>query len=282
MQIFHNIFELREKLSFFQQNSKRIGFVPTMGALHQGHLSLIEQAKAENDIVVCSIYVNPTQFNNPEDLAKYPRLLEADAQMLDSVGCDILFAPTDAQMYPAPAKVKFNFGFLETVMEGKFRPGHFNGVAIVVSKLFHIVMPQKAYFGQKDLQQYCVIQQLTNDLSFPIEVVRCQIVREANGLAMSSRNKRLSPEQIEISANIYKALQMAEGMLKTHNVEQIQKQVQDFFVTLQGIELEYFEIVDAYSLENVSEMASHSSPIALCIAAFVGEVRLIDNLWVEN
>lgn len=282
MQIFQNISKLRENLFAIQQQSKKIGFVPTMGALHQGHLSLIRQAKAENDVVVCSIYVNPTQFNNPQDLAKYPRLLDSDAEMLRSVDCDILFAPTDTEMYPEPTKVKFDFGFLETTMEGKFRPGHFNGVALVVSKLFHIVMPHKAYFGQKDLQQYLVIKQLTSDLSFPIEIVRCQIIREENGLAMSSRNKRLNTEQIQIASNIYKALQMAEKMLRTHTPEQIQSQIQIFFSEIKEIELEYFEIADAYTLESITDLQKHSQPKALCIAAFVGEVRLIDNLWVEN
>ncbi|KOY88132.1 pantoate--beta-alanine ligase [bacterium 336/3] len=281
MQIFQNISKLTEMLLVLQQQSQKIGFVPTMGALHQGHLALIKQAKAENDIVVCSIYVNPTQFNNPDDLAKYPRILDADAEMLRSVGCDILFAPIDAEMYPEPAKIKFDFGFLETTMEGKFRPGHFNGVALVVSKLFHIVMPHKAYFGQKDLQQYLVIKQLTSDLSFPIEIVRCQIVREENGLAMSSRNKRLSTEQIQIASNIYKALQMAEKMLNTHSLEQIQEQVQIFFAQIEGIELEYFEIADAQTLENIPNLQKHSKAKALCVAAFVGEVRLIDNLWVD-
>jgi pantoate--beta-alanine ligase len=281
MQIFYEISSLRSFLALARKNGKTIGFVPTMGALHEGHLSLIRKAQEENDLVVCSIYVNPTQFNNPDDLAKYPRLLETDAEMLRKVGCHVLFAPTDTEMYPTKPQLKFQFGFLETVMEGKFRQGHFSGVALVVSKLFHIVMPDKAYFGQKDLQQYLIIHQLVRELSFPIEVVRCPIVRETNGLAMSSRNKRLNTQQIQIASHIFEALQMAKQMLSSHPIAYVQQHIRTFFSTIEGIELEYFEIVDAYTLESITDDEKYMKPLALCIAAFVGEVRLIDNLLID-
>lgn len=276
MQVFHTIQDLRKNLANLRLQGKSIGFVPTMGALHQGHLELVKRAMQENDCVVCSIYVNPTQFNNPEDLAKYPRILEEDKTMLQNMGCHILFAPNDAEMYPKPTQTKFQFGNLEMVMEGKFRAGHFNGVAIVVSKLFHIVMPRKAYFGQKDLQQYLIIKSLVEDLAFPIELVCCPIVRESNGLAMSSRNRRLSRHEQEIATHLFKALKIAEELLKSASTNQIKTKVADYLSKFPEIKLEYFEIVDGETLECI-ELPTPKA-IALCIAAFVGGVRLIDNI----
>jgi pantoate--beta-alanine ligase len=276
MRVFSVIKDLQKCLNEVRLSQKSIGFVPTMGALHQGHLALIKQAKAENDFVVCSIYVNPTQFNNAEDLAKYPRVLEADKVLLESVGCDALFAPSDAEMYPTPSTLQFNFGALEDVMEGKFRTGHFNGVALVVSKLFHSVMPDRAYFGQKDLQQYLIIKTLVEDLAFPLELILCPIVRESNGLAMSSRNRRLSPHQQEIAAHLFKALQLAEKLLPQTPTNAIKQAVQNYLQQFPEIELEYFEIVDAQTLQAVALPSNR--PVALCIAAYVAGVRLIDNL----
>lgn len=280
MRVFHLIRDLQKYLKELRQSQKTIGFVPTMGALHQGHLSLITQAKQENDLVVCSIYVNPTQFNNAEDLAKYPRIIEADKQLLEQIDCDVLFVPSDAEMYPKPTTLKFNFGALENVMEGKFRSGHFNGVATVVSKLFHCVMPDKAYFGQKDLQQCLIVRRLVEDLSFPLELVICPTVRESNGLAMSSRNKRLSQEEQNIATHLYKALQLAKTHLQNNNpIEQVKTAVSDYLQNISAISLEYFEIADGENLQAVNQPSYR--PLALCIAAFVGGVRLIDNILME-
>ncbi|GIV39610.1 MAG: pantothenate synthetase [Thermonema sp.] len=264
----------------FKKEGKSIGFIPTMGALHEGHLSLVRRAKEENDVVVCSIFVNPTQFNDPTDLAKYPRTLEADRRLLESVGCDLLFAPQEQEMYPAPPVLRFSFGHLEQVMEGAHRPGHFNGVALVVSKLFHIVQPNKAYFGQKDYQQYLIIRQLVADLSFPVEVVPCPIVREADGLAMSSRNRRLTPAQRREAVILYQTLQEAkQRLLNGVSVEEVKKWVASVFAPLQkkDIRLEYFEVADGYTLSAVKDIHRHKE-VVLCIAAYVGEVRLIDNV----
>lgn len=256
--------------------------MPTMGALHEGHLSLVRQSESENDFTVVSIYVNPAQFNNPDDLVKYPRTLESDRHMLEGAGCEVLFAPDDREMYPAPVRLRMNFGALEEVMEGKFRPGHFNGVAIVVSRLFHIVEPQTAYFGQKDLQQFAVISQLVQDLAFPVQLVRCPVVREADGLAMSSRNRRIDPEGRQVAVTLSYALREAEeALLKTKSTEIARAVAGRIFYPLEGVFLEYFEIADARTLEPVQELDNHQE-IALCVAACVGDVRLIDNRIVSR
>ncbi|GAB4128096.1 MAG: pantoate--beta-alanine ligase [Raineya sp.] len=279
MQVFYTIRDVQKYLQTLRLQGRTIGFVPTMGALHQGHLELVKRAKSENHCVVCSVYVNPTQFNNAEDLAKYPRILEADKTLLESIGCDVLFAPNDAEMYPKPSLLRFHFGNLEEVMEGKFRAGHFNGVATIVSKLFHCILPDKAYFGQKDLQQCLIIKRLVEDLSFPLQLVICPIVREANGLAMSSRNRRLSQEEQELATNLFKALQMAENLLPSTPFEQIKEKVASYLGQF-PIELEYFEIADGETLQPINTLTKR--PIALCIAAFVGGVRLIDNILLQN
>jgi pantoate--beta-alanine ligase len=276
MLIFTTSKDLQNHLQKIKQQNCSIGFVPTMGALHEGHLALVKQAKQENDCVVCSIYVNPTQFNNAEDLAKYPRILEQDKISLESVACDILFAPSDTEMYPQPTKLRFSFGDLENVMEGHYRPGHFNGVATIVAKLFHCVMPDKAYFGQKDLQQYLIIKTLVEDLAFPLSLVLCPIVRESNGLAMSSRNRRLSQAQQQTASHLFKALQLAEKLLPQTPADAIKQAVQNYLQQIPEIELEYFEIADAQTLQAVTLPCNR--PVALCIAAYVAGVRLIDNL----
>lgn len=278
MQVFFEIKTLQTYLQNQRKSGKTIGFVPTMGALHQGHLSLIETAKNQNDVVVCSIFVNPTQFNNPHDLAVYPRTLEADCKMLEEVACDIVFAPSASEMYPSLPTLKFDFGTLENVMEGKFRPGHFNGVGIVVSKLFNIVQPNKAYFGQKDLQQCAVINCLVKDLSFSLDLVICPTQRETDGLAMSSRNRNLSEDQRVIAPEIYKSLSAAAELLKTKSSTEVKQFVADYFKVIEDIELEYFEISDFETLLPIEELLEGKT--ALCIAAFLGKTRLIDNIII--
>ncbi len=278
MQVFFEIKTLQTYLQNQRKSGKTIGFVPTMGALHQGHLSLIETAKNQNDVVVCSIFVNPTQFNNPHDLAVYPRTLEADCKMLEEVACDIVFAPSASEMYPSLPTLKFDFGTLENVMEGKFRPGHFNGVGIVVSKLFNIVQPNKAYFGQKDLQQCAVINCLVKDLSFSLDLVICPTQRETDGLAMSSRNRNLSEDQRVIAPEIYKSLSAAAELLKTKSSTEVKQFVTDYFEVIEDIELEYFEISDFETLLPIEELLEGKT--ALCIAAFLGKTRLIDNIII--
>ena len=259
--------------------TNQIGFVPTMGALHQGHLSLIRKAKTIAQQVVVSVFVNPTQFDNPKDLSGYPRKIEADAALLEKEGVDLLFAPEEAQMYPETALTQFHFGHLDEVMEGAHRPGHFNGVATIVSKLFHLVGPCHAFFGQKDLQQFAILQQLVRDLFFPVEMHRCPIVREASGLALSSRNQKLSQEQKQTAAGLYQTLQHMEEHLGKMPIQKVVEAGKQFFSPFDA-RLEYLEIVDARSLKPMEEAAS-GEELAICIAAHVGEVRLIDNLIVK-
>lgn len=278
MHIFNTIAETQQYLKSQQRAGKTIGFVPTMGALHAGHISLIERAKAENDLAVCSIFVNPTQFNNPDDLKKYPRTLERDCEMLLPAGCDVVFAPSAEEMYPSLPQLKMDFGTLETVMEGKFRPGHFNGVGIVVSKLFNIVKPEKAYFGLKDLQQVAVIRRMVQDLSFDLEIIPCPTLRETDGLAMSSRNTRLSPEARALAPQIYKALNLAKESLQSGaSVSEMQTAVNEHFTNYPEFELEYFEAADFDTLLPI-EAKITDGKTALCVAAFLGGVRLIDNI----
>jgi pantoate--beta-alanine ligase len=279
MQVFYSINTLQDYLKVQRQKVKSIGFVPTMGALHHGHLSLIEASKAENDLTICSIFVNPTQFNNPQDLVIYPRTLDADCELLETVKCDVVFAPNAHDMYPDLPNLKFDFGDLERVMEGKFRPGHFNGVGIVVSKLFNIVQPDSAYFGQKDLQQCAIINRLVKDLSYNLTLKICQTQRESDGLAMSSRNRNLTPEQRKNAPEIYKALQEAVSLLKDKkSVVSVKGFITSHLDNIKGIEVEYFEISDFETLQPINELSEGKT--ALCIAAFMGKTRLIDNLIV--
>ncbi|MFC5270867.1 pantoate--beta-alanine ligase [Adhaeribacter terreus] len=269
--------EMRAEAEKLRLAGKTIGFVPTMGALHEGHLELIRASVAENDVTVCSIFVNPTQFNNAEDFRLYPRIEQEDAALLENANCTYLFLPSAAEMYPAPAKTNFNFGELETVMEGAHRPGHFNGVALIVSKLFHVVQPHKAYFGQKDLQQYAIIRQLVTDLNFNLKLVRFPIVREASGLAMSSRNRRLTPEQLQIAPQLYKTLCLAAEKLQNGSLSEAKSAAEAHLQNYPEVKLEYFEIADANTLQPLTELKLEQE-VALCLAAFLGEVRLIDNL----
>ncbi|MBD2705126.1 pantoate--beta-alanine ligase [Spirosoma sp. BT702] len=255
-----------------------IGFVPTMGALHEGHLALVEAARRENDVVVSSIFVNPVQFNNPDDLARYPRTLEEDCQKLELAGCDVVFAPSVEEMYPQPPLLRIHFGELETVLEGAFRPGHFNGVGIVVSKLFNIIQPDRAYFGQKDLQQVAVIRRLVQDLSFQVELIRCPTLREDDGLAMSSRNRNLTPDERQQAPALFQALTMARDLLlEGQDVVQAKAAVINFFTSRLEFRLEYVDVVNADTLHSAQEMLAPGQT-AICLAAHLGKVRLIDNL----
>ncbi|MCX6219355.1 pantoate--beta-alanine ligase [Spirosoma sp.] len=275
---FDTITALRHHLSSLRSEQRTIGLVPTMGALHEGHLTLIDTARRENDVVVSSIFVNPVQFNNADDLARYPRTLEEDCQKLELAGCDVVFAPSVAEMYPESPTLKINFGELEIVMEGAFRPGHFNGVGIVVAKLFNIIQPDRAYFGQKDLQQVAVIRQLVRDLSIPVELVRCPTIREADGLAMSSRNRNLSPDEREQATALFKALTLARELLADgHSPSQAKAAVTGFFTGNPHFRLEYVEVVNADTLTLANEVLAPGQT-AICLAAHLGNVRLIDNL----
>ena len=278
MQRFDTIYATRQQLATFRQSAQTIGLVPTMGALHEGHLDLIRRARQECDVVVASVFVNPTQFNNPDDLARYPRTLEQDSEMLERVGTDILFFPTVEEMYPEPTQLRLNFGKLETVMEGASRPGHFNGVGIVVAKLFHSIQPDRAYFGQKDLQQVAVIRRLIRDLSFPIELVRCNTVRETDGLAMSSRNRNLSDNERQEATRLYQALTLAHDLLiEGQSPSQAKAAVTGFFAQHPTFRLDYVEVANADSLQPITELQAPGQT-AVCLAAQLGKVRLIDNL----
>lgn len=280
MEVIRQAGAARALMQALRCSGKQIGFVPTMGALHEGHLALLRASARQNDITICSIFVNPTQFNNSEDYTLYPRTLTQDIELLETAGCDYLFAPSQEEVYSEQPLLQFSFGLLEAVMEGAHRPGHFNGVAIVVSKLFHIVHPHRAYFGQKDLQQVAVVKQLINGLSFDVELVRYPTVREADGLAMSSRNKRLSLEQREVATSLYKALQLAKGQLRQQSVASIKTAVSAYLEGINQVTLEYFEIANPDTLQPVVEIRDVQEA-ALCIAAFVGPVRLIDNILVN-
>lgn len=277
MQIFREIHPLKAFLVEKRLSGRTIGFVPTMGALHQGHLSLIHASGNENSITVCSIFVNPAQFNNPSDLQKYPRTLEKDIQLLENAGCDILFCPEAAEIYTSPHIVQFDFGQLDKTMEGQFRPGHFSGVALVVSKLFHMVEPTVAYFGQKDWQQFAIIRQLVKDLSFNVFLKSVPIIRESDGLAMSSRNMRLTIDQRKRAVILFETLNESTDLLRKGNsISQVKDFVKKRLVSSPDIKLEYFEVADSENLKLLNNVEESVSPI-LCIAAFVGDVRLIDN-----
>ncbi|KYG76794.1 pantoate--beta-alanine ligase [Roseivirga echinicomitans] len=281
MNTFKKIEELRTELLNHRLKNKKIGLVPTMGALHQGHISLIEKAKEESDVVAVSIFVNPTQFNNPEDLEKYPRNIERDLDLLSKAGCDIVFTPDVNEMYGSTHDLKINFGVLENSLEGKFRPGHFSGVGQIVSKLFNIFQPHNAFFGQKDLQQFFVIKKLIDQLSFPIDLHMVPTKREINGLAMSSRNERLSQEERLEAGLIYKALQeSADAILNNTPINHVIEQTNELFKQNQRLTLEYFEVVETDNFTGISTV-SDPRKTALCIAAEIGKVRLIDNLLLN-
>ena len=282
MRIFNNKKDLKDCLLDYKTNKKTIGFVPTMGALHQGHLSLIEKAKQKNDIVVVSIFVNPTQFNNIEDLEKYPKTIENDIRLLTSASCDILFSPLVAEIYPKNvASEKFNFDGLEHQMEGKFRDGHFDGVGTVVKALFEIITPKKAYFGQKDFQQLQIVKKMVKKHHLPVKVKGCPIYREEDGLAMSSRNARLAKEQRSIAPFIYKTLQKIQQKFDTKNISEINKWLENEFKKQPLLTLEYFTIADEKTLKSIESKEAGKKYRAF-IAVFSGNVRLIDNIRLKN
>lgn len=277
MKLIQTIQELRTELDALRKEGKTIGLVPTMGALHAGHASLVKRAVAENDVVVVSDFVNPTQFNDKNDLLKYPRTLDADCKLLEECGASFVFAPSVEEIYPEPDTRQFSYASLDTVMEGKFRPGHFNGVCQIVSKLFLIVEPTRAYFGEKDFQQLAIIREMVRKYPFNLEIVGCPIVREADGLALSSRNARLSDEQRIQALQISKTLFASVEYAQTHTLAETKAFVESAISTAEGLRLEYFEIVDGNSLQTVCDWKD-SSYIVGCITVFCGEVRLIDNI----
>lgn len=276
MKLVKTVIELQENLYLLRVRGS-VGFVPTMGALHEGHVSLVENAANENNVVVVSIFVNPTQFNNPDDLKRYPRNLEADLNMLANADCDLVFAPSVEEMYPVPDNRKFQFGALETVMEGKHRPGHFNGVAQVVSRLFDMVKPDKAYFGLKDFQQLAIVKNMVKQLSLPVEIVPCPIIREKSGLAMSSRNELLSAEERENASIISETIFMAKELVEQKSVNELEEWVTERINKNPFLNVEYFEIVDGTNLQPVKNWEGENTKVG-CIAVYCGKVRLIDNI----
>ncbi len=277
MLIFEKIKDLQQSLSLAYSN-KRIGFVPTMGALHQGHLSLINQAKKNNDIVVVSIFVNPTQFDNTEDLKKYPRTLEADFKLLKTINCDVVFTPIANDIYNQKIQSEsFNFDGLEHQMEGKFRNGHFDGVGTIVKRLFEIVKPTNAYFGEKDFQQLQIIRKLVEKHEIPVHIEGCEIYREIDGLAMSSRNARLTEKNRDAAPFIYKTLKKAKKKFAKKNTYKVYKWVEKKFKEHPLLKLEYFEIADEETLQTISEKSIEKNYRAF-IAVFAGKIRLIDNI----
>ncbi len=281
MKVYKTVLGLSNALEKYRKEGKKIGFVPTMGALHNGHLSLVKKCVAENDVCVVSVFVNPTQFNNLTDLEKYPRTEEADIKLLQSAKCTIAFMPSVKQVYPKPDTRQFSFAPLDQVMEGPNRPGHFNGVAQVVSRFFDIVKPQKAYFGEKDFQQLAIIREMVKQLRLPIEIVGCPIVREESGLALSSRNARLSAAEKKTAVKISKALFESLDMMKTKSVEEVKNWVINKINEDPILNVEYYEIVDSLTLQNVKSW-SDSPYITGCITVYCGEVRLIDNIQYKK
>ena len=279
MKVVHTIVELQNDLFCLRKENKLIGFVPTMGALHEGHASLVKESVKENDITVVSVFLNPTQFNDKNDLANYPRTLEADCKLLEKVGADFVFAPSVEEMYPTEDKRHFEYPPVSTVMEGAHRPGHFNGVCQVVSRLFYIVRPDRAYFGEKDWQQIAVIKCMVKTLGIKVQVVECPIIREKDGLAMSSRNTLLAADERAIAPNIYKALKSSVAYAKNHTVEETHKKVVDEINAVDGLDVEYFSIVDGDTLQDIASWDDTKYAVG-CITVFCGKtpIRLIDHI----
>lgn len=279
MEIVRTQKELKEHLDLLRANGKTIGLVPTMGALHAGHASLVKRSVAENDATVVSVFVNPTQFNDKRDLENYPRNEKADAELLASLGATYAFIPGVEEMYPEPDTRQFSYPPIDTVMEGARRPGHFNGVCQIVSKLFYAVEPDRAYFGEKDFQQIAVIRAMVKDLNIPLELCPCPIVRQEDGLALSSRNALLDADERKLALNISKTLFESQKYAKNHSVEETHSFVVDTINANEGLEVQYYEIVDGISLQPVSSW-DESEYIVGCITVFCGHipVRLIDNI----
>lgn len=279
MEIIRTVDRLRKAVAEARAEGKTIGLVPTMGALHDGHMSLMRRARGENDVVVASVFVNPTQFNNKEDLATYPRTEEADCEKLEAAGVDIAFIPSVEEVYPEPDTRQFALGAVAETMEGAMRPGHFNGVAQVVSKLFAMVEPTRAYFGEKDFQQIAVIRKMVQLEGFDIEIVDCPICRESDGLAMSSRNTRLTPEQREVAPVIHHVLSSSVDWAKGHTLAETKRYVIEEINSFPHMEVEYYEIVDPLTMQPLESWDSQCNgrPVG-CVTAYCGKVRLIDNI----
>ena len=277
MKVIHTIKDLQAELTVLRAQGKKVGLVPTMGALHVGHASLVKRSVSENGVTVVSVFVNPTQFNDKNDLAKYPRTLDADCRLLEDCGAAFAFAPSVEEMYPQPDTREFSYAPLDTVMEGAFRPGHFNGVCQIVSKLFDAIQPDRAYFGEKDFQQLAIIREMVRQMNYKLEIVGCPIVREEDGLALSSRNKRLSAQERENALNISRTLFKSRTFATSHTVSETQKMVEEAIEAASGLRLEYFEIVDGNTLQKVNSWEDAQYVVG-CITVFCGEVRLIDNI----
>lgn len=279
MKKFHSIVELQNELFDARKQGKSVGLVPTMGALHDGHASLVKRSVKDNDVTVVSVFVNPTQFNDKNDLKNYPRTLDSDCALLESCGADYVFAPSVEEMYPIPDTRQFEFPPVSTVMEGKHRPGHFNGVCQVVSRLFYITRPDRAYFGEKDWQQIAVVKAMVRSLQLDVEIVECEIVRESDGLAMSSRNILLADNERAIAPRIYATLKESIKYAKTHSLTETHDYVVSNINSVDGLDVEYFSIVDGNTLQDVSAWED-SDYIVGCITVFCGAtpIRLIDHI----
>jgi pantoate--beta-alanine ligase len=280
MLIFTKITEIQAFLAALKNEQKTVGFVPTMGALHTGHVSLIQQSKKLCDVTVCSIFVNPTQFNDRKDLDRYPRMPEKDIQLLKDATCDVLFMPSEDEMYPKQEKEVFDFGYLDAVLEGKYRPGHFSGVAQVVKHFFEIVNPSKAFFGSKDYQQVMIVKALVKQMNSGIEIIACPILRESDGLAMSSRNALLNEEERKVAALIPKLMQEAKKQVKTHGVDAASIFVEKEISLNPLMKLDYYAVCNANDLAPVTSILPNT-PLVSLIAVFVGKIRLIDNLQID-
>ncbi len=262
--------------------NQTVGFVPTMGALHKGHLKLLNEARGDNSVLVSSIFVNPIQFNNPKDYQKYPQDIDNDLSLMEKAQCDIVFVPSMEEMYPAESIVCLNFGSYEKKLEGAFRPGHFNGVGIVLAKLFNIIRPNRAYFGQKDLQQAVIVSKLVEDLLFGIEIKIVSTMREKDGLASSSRNRRLNDDQRKDAARFYKALKLAQKkLIEKQPIDAVREQVTRLINEQSNMKLEYFEVVNSQTLKPI-ETINSDEQISLCIAGYVGDIRLLDNIYLNE
>lgn len=277
MQVLYIRNELISLIDNLKKEGKKIGFVPTMGALHEGHLSLVKECKKNSDVTVVSIFVNPTQFNDSEDLKRYPRTLDKDVELLKTVDCDIVFAPSVEEVYPEPDTRKFDFGYLESVMEGAKRPGHFNGVGQVVSRLFDIVRPDKAFFGMKDFQQVAIIKNMVKQLKYNIEIIPCPIIREENGLARSSRNALLDEDHKKNATHIYATLKKARTLVSEMGVKELKQWIADEINNNPFLDTEYVEIVDNTTLKVVENWTEPGTKVA-CVAVYAGKIRLIDNI----
>jgi len=283
MKLFKHIVELQNELFEIRKQGKTIGLVPTMGALHEGHASLVRRCVSENDVSVVSVFLNPTQFNDKQDLERYPRDLESDCRLLESCGADYVFAPSVEEMYPQPDTRRFDFPPVTSVMEGAHRPGHFNGVCQVVSRLFYIVRPTSAYFGEKDWQQIAVIKRLVRSLSLNVKIVECDIVREADGLAMSSRNTLLTPDERAIAPNIYRILKASVAYSHVHTVAETHDHVVAEINAVNGLDVEYFSIVDGDTLCDITSW-DDAENVAGCITVYCGHtpIRLIDHITYKG